>query len=380
VYEVETSDDKPVIQYSTADECNGRTCIVSGRVSLSGATPVRLYEKSIGSSAWDYSYGAVGLDASGDVFEAYSRSNATTTPGAAVMGPGFNLTLQPAVAGTTACPSTQTPPCDERWGDYLDAAIDPSEPSTVWVSGLYQQSSGGFGWSTIIAQVSTATRALPTVTSVAPTSGPAAGKAKITVTGSGFEAGGVPDVTAVAFRGAGGVRLLGTTVTVTSNTSLTVVTPSATGVAAGGNLTTDVQVTAGGLDSIVNVHDHYTFVTPVPAIHAVTFTGSSAAPTITIAGVDLTPKSADSVPCGDTSGDGFDFGSSGLFVEDTTTTFTAGQNGDCVGLVVSSYTGTKVVVTLGNQYVIGGYRAFATGDSYTVEVRGATFSGTVTYS
>jgi uncharacterized repeat protein (TIGR01451 family) len=154
VYETETSDNKPVIQYSTADLCGTRDCIVSGRIDLSGPTPVRVYERSIGATGWDYTYGAAGLDAAGHVFEAYSRSNASTTPGAAVVGPGWNVTLQPATAGTTSCSTNQTPPCDERWGDYLGTAIDPSSPSSVWVTGLYQLGSGLFGWGTVIAKVS----------------------------------------------------------------------------------------------------------------------------------------------------------------------------------------------------------------------------------
>jgi hypothetical protein len=163
VYEAVTPGHKKVIQYSTADQCGSplRDCVVSARIDLSGKTPVRQYEKSIGQKGWDYTYGAVGLDAAGHVYEAYSRSNASNDPGAAALGPGFNVTLQAATPGASSCSSTQPPPCNERWGDYLSAAIDPSDPSSVWVTGLYQPTNGPFGggaddWATIIAKVSRA--------------------------------------------------------------------------------------------------------------------------------------------------------------------------------------------------------------------------------
>ena len=62
--------------------------------------------------------------------------------------PALTSPCRPPASGTTSCSSGQSPPCDERWGDYLGTAIDPSNPSNVWVSGLYQASSGGFGWGT----------------------------------------------------------------------------------------------------------------------------------------------------------------------------------------------------------------------------------------
>jgi hypothetical protein len=160
VYETVTSDHKPVIQYSSADQCGSpaRDCVVSARIDLSGTAPVRQYEESLGEPGWDDTYGAVGMDAAGQVFEAYSRSNASNAPGAAARGPGFAVTLQPATPGASSCSSGQTPPCDERWGDYVSTAIDPSDPASVWVTGLYQLTHGPFGsgaydWATIIAKL-----------------------------------------------------------------------------------------------------------------------------------------------------------------------------------------------------------------------------------
>ena len=108
-------------------------------------------------------------DAAGDVFEVYSRSSATQAPGMAVVGPGFDVSIQPAGAATTACSDGQSEPCDERWGDYQGTAIDPTNPNTVWMGGLYQATSGGYGLGSAISSVSTTTYTLPTVTTGAAT-------------------------------------------------------------------------------------------------------------------------------------------------------------------------------------------------------------------
>jgi hypothetical protein len=159
IYEVESQGGSPIIQYSSARACGDDDCITSGRIDLSGPAPVLAYHRLIGAPGWDYTYGAVGLDGMGNVFEVYARSNSSTAPGMGLVGPGFDVTLQAALPGTTSCPAGGSPPCDERWGDYFGTAIDPSDPATVWVTGSYQASSGGLGWATIVARVSMASAA-----------------------------------------------------------------------------------------------------------------------------------------------------------------------------------------------------------------------------
>ena len=104
--------------------------------------------------------------------------------------------------------------------------------------------------------------------------------------------------------------------------------------------------------------------------------GTPSNPTITISGTNLgnfppigTPETCQA---GDT---GAIYGASGLWFSDTTTGWTAGQSGDCIGLVVSSWSGTQVTFTFGNQY--GNYPPIGTGDSFAVDVQGAGFSGTL---
>jgi len=163
VYEVETSDRRPVIQYSQSAECNpgglGATvCIATGRIDTSGSRPVLQYQTLLGAAGSAYTYGAVTLDGYGRFYATYSRSSSTTMPSAAVLGGGspmstFDTIVQPATAGTV-CGNTS--PCDERWGDYMGAAQDPTDHSKVWLAALYQAKSSEFGWGTIITRASSA--------------------------------------------------------------------------------------------------------------------------------------------------------------------------------------------------------------------------------
>ncbi|MDP9226263.1 MAG: hypothetical protein M3P18_20980 [Actinomycetota bacterium] len=77
-----------------------------------------------------------------------------------------------------------------------------------------------------------------------------------------------------------------------------------------------------------------------------------------------TPSSAapDPLACvpGDTSSD---YGASGLWFQDVTQGWTAGQSGDCIGLIVSSYTDTQIVYTFGADYP--NFSPVTDGDHYT---------------
>jgi len=64
----------------------------------------------------------------------------------------------------------------------------------------------------------------------------------------------------------------------------------------------------------------------------------------------------------------------GLSILDATTGVGAGVDGDCIGLVVASWTNSKIVLTFGNEYA--DYAPVATGDSIQVTVEAVTFSGT----
>jgi hypothetical protein len=159
-YEVQTSDGQPVIQYSANTGCTLEAetiCTATGRITWSGSTPVLSDVENEGAAGAAYTYGAVTLDGRGRVYLVYSRSNSTSMPSTAALGisrrgrRSFDTVIQPSAAGSSACAGSP-PPCDQRWGDYFGATQDPVDPRHVWLAGLYQSSSGPFGWGTVIAR------------------------------------------------------------------------------------------------------------------------------------------------------------------------------------------------------------------------------------
>ena len=152
VYKV-TSAGTKIIQYSGMAECDTRVCDANGRITLARNGPVSSYVKTFREINWDDTYGAVTVDGAGRAFEVYSRSNTTHTPQAAVVTPGFRTVVAKSISGTTSCHTGATPPCDERWGDYLGATQDPSNHEELWFVGLYQTTSGDDGWTTVISSL-----------------------------------------------------------------------------------------------------------------------------------------------------------------------------------------------------------------------------------
>lgn len=373
IYETETSDNKPVIVYSSARECATRTCISVGKVDLSGKAPVLSSYVLMGEPGWDYTYGAVGLNGEGSMFAVYSRSNATTPPGVGVIGPGYDVTIKPASAGTTSCESGESEPCNERWGDYLGTAIDPSEPSSIWVSGLYQNHNGQYGWGSEIAKISPSTFALPTATT----------EASWAKTLTSAKVGGTVNPKGVATKYHIDYGLTSGYEAATSEKSagsgMNPITVSAalTGLKPGTTYHYRVVATTS-TGSSIGVDK--TFKTLGPSITTVQFTGTPAEPTVTITGSNFGPKPApepsESLACfaGDTS---FDYGTS-LYFTETTQSWTAGEIGDCIGLIVSTYTETQIVYHFGAGY--SHYGQITSGDAYTLVVGSAKHSGTVAYN
>ena len=370
VFEVETSDKHPVIQYSSARLCGTRDCITSVRVDLSGSAPVVTQDTLIGEPGWDYTYGAPGLDAAGNVFEVYTRSNRNTPPGMAVTGPGFDVTVHRAVAGTNSCDPSSQPPCDERWGDYVGTGIDPSNPSLVWITGLYQQTNGGLGWGSWIDTVSLNRYTLPAATTGAATS--------------------ITQGTAMV---AGTVNPRGVATTYHFDYGTTTGYDASTPKKSAGSGSTSVSVSAKLSGLVANTTYHYrlvattsagsavgadsTFTTSKPAVTTVAFTGTPANPTVTITGTfGAEPAHDPATPLNCVNGDtSYDFGTSGLWFTDATRSWTAGQIGDCIGLAVTSFTSTQIVYTFGADY--GAYPPLANGEAYQLVVDGVTATGTV---
>ena len=372
VYETETSDGKPVIAYSSARECGTRTCISVGKLDLSGAKPLLSSYVLMGEPGWDYTYGAVGLNGEGSIFAVYSRSNAATAPGVGVLGPGFDVTIKPASTGTTSCASGEAEPCNERWGDYLGTAIDPSEPSSIWVSGLYQNQNGQFGWGSEIAKISTNTFALPTATTTGAW-GETATSAKVSGT---VNPQGVATTYHIDYGLTSGYEAATSEKSAGSGTSPISVSATLTGLKPGATYHYRIFATTS-TGNAIGVDK--TFKTKAPSITAVQFSGTAAEPTVSIAGENFGPKPApepsEPLTCfaGDTS---FDYGTS-LHFTDATQGWTAGEIGDCIGLVVSAYTETQIVYRFGAGY--SHYGQLTSGDAYSLVVGSSTHSGAVAY-
>ena len=110
IYETETSDGKPVIAYSSARACATRTCISAGKLDLSGTKPVLSSYTLIGEPGWDYTYGGVGMNAEGAMFEVYSRSNASNAPGVGVSGPATTSRCSPRAKASPPARKTNPNP------------------------------------------------------------------------------------------------------------------------------------------------------------------------------------------------------------------------------------------------------------------------------
>ncbi len=117
----------------------------------------------------------------------------------------------------------------------------------------------------------------------------------------------------------------------------------------------------------------------LPSIASVTLTGTAANPTVTVSGSNFGSNPPTGTPETCQSGDtGDDYGSAGLILQDTTESWGAGQSGDCIGLLLTSWSNTQVVFTVGNEYAH--YGPIAVGDQIKVTVQGATDTVTASFS
>jgi hypothetical protein len=129
---------------------------------------------------------------------------------------------------------------------------------------------------------------------------------------------------------------------------------------------------------------------PRPSISSVSFSGlagsNHASPTLTVTGVRFGANPPAGVPdsvtsCGTYAANGNVYGNRLYFEDDRN--FEAGNGssastGDCVGIIVVSWTSTKVVLKFGNSY--GGFDHWflSNGDGYAISIKTGIFGGTVT--
>ena len=120
-------------------------------------------------------------------------------------------------------------------------------------------------------------------------------------------------------------------------------------------------------------------VTTTATIDGVTFGGTPSNPTMTVSGSGFGTESdlgtAYPAAC---SATGSDYGSNITFSDNTSeweAGLGTGGGGDCIGLIISSYSNTQITYNFGNGYVE--YAGpINDGDSFTMSVLGATFNGT----
>jgi len=128
-----------------------------------GTAAVRWYELRSDGSAWslyqqgtyspDDTYrwmGSIAMDESGNIALGYSASSSTITPEIRVTGRYANdplgiMTVQEETVFQSPAAQTSV----NRWGDYTNMTVDPTDGSTFWYVNEY--SNGSWDWSTRIA-------------------------------------------------------------------------------------------------------------------------------------------------------------------------------------------------------------------------------------
>ena len=158
---VETDDDRFLTAIS-----NGGKIYVSGNDGCvptgdSVARPcVRLIEVAVGGSpsvtadsvlgyrGGDVYYPAVVPDASGNAFMAATFSSSGIFPEAT----GVSLAVGASSFSAITFQSGSGANTDGRWGDYSGAAVDPSNPSEIWLAAEYAPTNG-LNWGTAIGEM-----------------------------------------------------------------------------------------------------------------------------------------------------------------------------------------------------------------------------------
>jgi hypothetical protein len=127
---------------------------------------------------------------------------------------------------------------------------------------------------------------------------------------------------------------------------------------------------------------------PRPNISSVSFSGTHspgvASPTITLTGSQFgaTPPSGTSdntTSCGPYTANGKVYGSKLYFLDDANfeAGFSNSGGADCVGIIVVSWTSTRVVLRFGNAYGTFDHWYLTNGDGYALSVKNALWGGTV---
>lgn len=275
---IATNDDRlltALVQAGTLWTSGNDACVPGGdttarpcarMIALSTANDSVTQDFDFGTAGVDVYYPAVGLDSAGDMLATYSISSTSLYPSVRVIGeaggstlPGQTVVTGQALYNDVPCyPGTSQP---SRWGDYSAAAVDPSSPGDVWLTGEFAATStlpatSGCAWATYTAEVSVGTTSPAPIASVTPTSigfgnqrvGTQSSAQTVTVTNTG---------TANLIIAAGGVTLSDTTDFLLSADTCSGSSP--TTVAPGGSCTFGVSfspATVGSFSAVIDISDN----------------------------------------------------------------------------------------------------------------------------
>jgi hypothetical protein len=128
---------------------------------------------------------------------------------------------------------------------------------------------------------------------------------------------------------------------------------------------------------------------PRPSIASVSFSGTHgpgvASPTITVNGTNFgataPPGTSDNTTsCGPYTANGKVYGGKLYITDDANfeAGFSTSSGADCVGIIVVSWSPTKVVLAFGNAYGTFDHWYLTNGDGYALSVKTALWGGTVT--
>jgi Bacterial Ig-like domain (group 3) len=125
-----------------------------------GASPAIASDSVLGYGGGGLYFPAAAPDPSGDVFIAATFSSMSVYPEAV----GLTLAAGASSFSGSRFQAGSSPNTSGRWGDYSGAAVDPSDPTHVWVAAEYAPaSSSGDDWGTAVAELTLPTSTTTTV-------------------------------------------------------------------------------------------------------------------------------------------------------------------------------------------------------------------------
>jgi len=123
-------------------------------MEVNTATQTLLQDIMFGASGQYFSWPAIRTDSDGDLYVSLTHTNSSIWAEAAVTGRRASDPIN-TMSGFTVLKAGEGPHCSGRWGDYMGAAVDPADPSYVWVVGEYAEELDPdcWDWGTYIARL-----------------------------------------------------------------------------------------------------------------------------------------------------------------------------------------------------------------------------------